>query len=319
MGNRNRAEADTDTCLSEALLFATICIIGMPVDVHVRDGSVYSGTFHTASVDKDYGIVLKEAKLTKKGKCDANVANWNVIETLVILSGDLVQVIAKGVLFPADGFMGNVASDDVEVAVVSVPSSEIIVSESEESNKSAIDKRKINENRNNCANDFVPTKTGKEHEGKKILPNHAATATEVEPGKRERINISINISKSEEAFDSAVIGRQIGDNWSQGEQDHHKHKYELQMEKSDDEVQSSSSISNLCLSETKADGEGQKMTKLLPNGVSCDPTLHLLNQTINALKGPLLQEALLQVPFVQVFQLLPMHRLMWPQNHVLVC
>ncbi|KAF2285774.1 hypothetical protein GH714_007738 [Hevea brasiliensis] len=180
-------------------------------------------------------IVLKEAKLTKKGKCDANVANWNVIETLVILSGDLVQVIAKGVLFPADGFMGNVASDDVEAAVVSVPSSEIIVSESEESNKSAIDKRKINENR-----------------VKKLLILQLLEA-------------------------------------------------------------------NLCLSETKADGEGQKMTKLLPNGVSCDPTFALVNQTINALKGPLLQEALLQVPFVQVFQLLPMHRLMWPQNHVLVC
>ncbi len=55
MGNRKRVEAETESCLSEALLFATMCIIGLPVDVHVRDGSVYSGTFHTASVDKDYG------------------------------------------------------------------------------------------------------------------------------------------------------------------------------------------------------------------------------------------------------------------------
>lgn len=41
--------------LSDALLFATMCIIGLPVDVHVKDGSIYSGIFHTACVDDDYG------------------------------------------------------------------------------------------------------------------------------------------------------------------------------------------------------------------------------------------------------------------------
>ncbi|KAF2288754.1 hypothetical protein GH714_012246 [Hevea brasiliensis] len=178
-----------------------MCIIGLPVDVHVRDGSVYSGTFHTASIDKDYGIILKEAKLIKKGKCDGNVANGSVIETLVILSDDLVQVVAKGILFPADGAMGNVASDEVERAVVNIPSFEII---------------------------------------------------------------------SEEAFNSTVIGRQVGDNGSQGEQDHHKQNSELQGEKNDNEVQSSSII------EAKAVEEGQTMTKLLPNGVSCDPMLALV-------------------------------------------
>lgn len=55
MGNRNWAEAETESSLSEALLFAIMCIIGLPVDVHVRDGSVYSGIFYTASVDKDFG------------------------------------------------------------------------------------------------------------------------------------------------------------------------------------------------------------------------------------------------------------------------
>lgn len=33
--------------------------------------------------------------MTKKGKSNANVANGTVIETLVILSADLVQVVAK--------------------------------------------------------------------------------------------------------------------------------------------------------------------------------------------------------------------------------
>lgn len=41
------------------------------------------------------GIVLKEARLTKKGKSSTNVVNGSVIETLVILSADIVQVVAK--------------------------------------------------------------------------------------------------------------------------------------------------------------------------------------------------------------------------------
>lgn len=40
------------------------------------------------------GIVLKKARMTKKGKSDANVGNGALIETLVICSSDLVQVVA---------------------------------------------------------------------------------------------------------------------------------------------------------------------------------------------------------------------------------
>lgn len=64
MGCRNRdlfsedSSSSSSSSLSDALLFATMCIIGLPVDVHVKDGSVYSGIFHTASVDKDYGAFL---------------------------------------------------------------------------------------------------------------------------------------------------------------------------------------------------------------------------------------------------------------------
>ncbi|OAY28514.1 uncharacterized protein LOC110602412 isoform X3 [Manihot esculenta] len=277
MGNRNWAEAETESSLSEALLFAIMCIIGLPVDVHVRDGSVYSGIFYTASVDKDFGIILKEAKLIRNGKCDGNVGNGSVIETLVILSGDLIQVVAKGDLFPADGAVGNVASDNAERAMFNVPS-EIIVSEAKEANNLAMDKNKINENSristkkgSSSAKAFMPKKAGNEYEGRKILPDHAATATEVEPGKRGRINIS----ESGEDFNSTVNGRQIGDNGSQAEQDHNKQKSELQRERSDNEVQSSSSISGLCLLEAKAVVE-QTTMKSLPNEGSCDPKLPLV-------------------------------------------
>lgn len=43
--------------------------------------------------------------------------------------------------------MGNIASDNVEAAVVNVPSSEILMSGAKESNKSTTDKKKVNENR----------------------------------------------------------------------------------------------------------------------------------------------------------------------------
>lgn len=101
--------------LGEALLFATICIIGLPVDVHVKDGSIYSGIFYTACVDDDYAIVLKNARMIKKGNRGVNITNGRLIETLVILSEDLVQVVAKGVLVSAEGNNRKVGADDVGV------------------------------------------------------------------------------------------------------------------------------------------------------------------------------------------------------------
>lgn len=113
---RNDAAAAA-AALGDALLFTTMCIIGMAVDVHAKDGSVYSGIFHTASVDKDYAIVLKKARMIKKGNLDANVLNGTLIETLIVHSEDLVQVVAKGVILPSDGMAGYVGGDDMEAAI----------------------------------------------------------------------------------------------------------------------------------------------------------------------------------------------------------
>ena len=41
--------------LAEALLLATVCMVGLPVEVQVRDGSAYAGVLHTACVDDGYG------------------------------------------------------------------------------------------------------------------------------------------------------------------------------------------------------------------------------------------------------------------------
>ena len=41
------------------------------------------------------GIALKKAKMIKKGTQNANVSNGGLIDTLVVLPGDLVQIVAK--------------------------------------------------------------------------------------------------------------------------------------------------------------------------------------------------------------------------------
>ncbi|KAF8649698.1 hypothetical protein HU200_064239 [Digitaria exilis] len=41
--------------LAEALLLATVCMVGLPVEVQVRDGSAYAGVLHTVCVDDGYG------------------------------------------------------------------------------------------------------------------------------------------------------------------------------------------------------------------------------------------------------------------------
>ncbi|KAK7305097.1 hypothetical protein VNO77_42997 [Canavalia gladiata] len=132
--------------LSEVLLFTTMCIVGLPVDVHIKDGSVYSGIFHTASVDADYGIVLKKARMTKKGKGNTNVGNEGLVDTLVILSGDLVQVIAKGVMLPADGIGGNITGDDEEAALHNV-CSESRTCEVENHTGPLMDAKQVNQSR----------------------------------------------------------------------------------------------------------------------------------------------------------------------------
>ncbi|KAL5735978.1 hypothetical protein ACOSQ2_030766 [Xanthoceras sorbifolium] len=271
MGYKNRTEQDSSS-LSEALLFATMCIIGLPVDVHVKDGSVYSGIFYTSSVEKDYGIVLKNAKMTKKGKSNANVANGAVIETLVILSGDLVQVVAKGVMLPADGVAGNFAGDDVEAAAGTVLSSGVQMNEAKKSIRSGMNKRRNQKrnsirNENGYANNVVPAKAQKEHEAKKLHLNQVRNTMEVE---NENTDVS-NISKICEDSGHSLNGRQVGDDRSQEEQDACTQAFGLHKEETAEEVQGSSSSLPACQTQVSPVEEGHpKMTSNQADGVSPD-------------------------------------------------
>ncbi|KAK7860543.1 polyadenylate-binding protein-interacting protein 4 [Quercus suber] len=290
MGRRNREYINDDTSsssssLSEALIFATLCIIGLPVDVHVRDGSVYTGIFHTACVEEEYGIVLKNARMTKKGKSYSNVANGVVIDTLVILSSDLVQVIAKGIRLPADGVAGIMAGDDTEAVLGTVPS-EHLVSEAKKSTKSVIHKKKINQTRgsvqaeNGFSHGFMPKISGRKHEERKSPMNLTGDALEVKNGKRDGIS-----STKVEENSGASEGRQAGDGQSQGEMDIYKERIHFDREESANEVRGSTSsceLSIVLFARTKTDtsltqvkpveDRCAKMTsQLLPSEASGDP------------------------------------------------
>lgn len=44
-----------DTPSHKLLVYFTTCNIGHQVEVHLKNGSVYSGIFHAADVEKDFG------------------------------------------------------------------------------------------------------------------------------------------------------------------------------------------------------------------------------------------------------------------------
>ncbi|KAL4333828.1 hypothetical protein GQ457_07G013500 [Hibiscus cannabinus] len=240
MGLENRVEED-NCSMNEALLFATMSIIGLQVDAHLKDGSVYSGIFHTASVEKEYGIVLKKAKLTKKGRCSSNVANGSVVETLVILAGDLAQVVAKGVPLHFDGFAGNIACSNGEATSENFPSSANPLNGTKKLNESTMDERKRNTKRNSVhsengfADSLIPTNTGKEDEGQKLLENPMGNEKGVLHQKRDRTHVE----QREDASGATIIRRQVGEERSQLSQDELGQKFESHVERSEKEVQHS--------------------------------------------------------------------------------
>lgn len=96
----------------DRLIYVVTCLIGQQVEVYVKNGSVFSGIFHSmnaASEDKDLGIVLKMARLVKDGSCkgqiDPDIITVPPSKTLIIPATELVQVLAKDV---------SVTGNDVE-------------------------------------------------------------------------------------------------------------------------------------------------------------------------------------------------------------
>ncbi|KAI8006684.1 Polyadenylate-binding protein-interacting protein 4 [Camellia lanceoleosa] len=280
MGCRNREfsgeERAVQASLSDALLFTTMCIIGLPVDVHVKDGSIYSGIFHTACVENDYGVVLKKARMTKKGNCDANVASGDVIETLVVVSEDLVQVVAKGILLPGNGVACNVAGDYVGDIADTIPSLECADREvkMEKSSKTNTDRMQTSKTRRT-----PHTENGITHRftGTKVC--HVGNPLEVEHGKSD----GIRPVKKDEASSALVNGRQVGDGRSQGKQFDYEAKSDFQKKEPTHEVQGSGSSFDACFTQSKAvEGILSDMSsKLLPNSAPSDHPLPSIGELNN--------------------------------------
>ncbi|XVF70638.1 hypothetical protein PTKIN_Ptkin11bG0178900 [Pterospermum kingtungense] len=147
-----------------------------------------------------------------------------------------------------------------------------------------MDKRKSNRKRNSVQNGngfvdgFIPTKAGKEQEGRKLIQNPNRNAKEVDHQKRD----GTNIEQGKDAFDATVAGRQVGDDTSQLLHDAYAQNLEFHAEEDAKEVQLSvlsceSSASDTlkpdaCLTRVKPVEEGNaEMTNKLflsgaPNG-----------------------------------------------------
>ncbi|XP_059664802.1 uncharacterized protein LOC132311091 isoform X2 [Cornus florida] len=268
MGCRNRElleeESAVSVSLSDALIFSTMCIVGLPVDVHVKDGSIYSGIFHTACLEKNYGIVLKRARMTKKCNCDANVANGGLIETLVVLSEDLVQVVAKEVLLSSDGIVGNFTGDDVEDIAGAVSSTECAESKAKmrKHRESNLYLKQINQTRS-----LVQIETEEPRGFALTTVRHLGNAPEVE----KRNSDGIQLAKKGGASRAPLNERQVGGGRSQGKHGDYEQTSELQKEETTQEAQGSSSSFDARLIQLNAVGDCGKITpNLLPNGAIRD-------------------------------------------------
>ncbi|GAB4842604.1 Polyadenylate-binding protein-interacting protein 3 [Ancistrocladus abbreviatus] len=84
----------------DRLVYLTTGLIGHQVDVQVKNGSVFSGIFHATNADKDFGIVLKMARLTKDASSRGQKVASDTIgkapsKTLIIPAHEFVQIIAE--------------------------------------------------------------------------------------------------------------------------------------------------------------------------------------------------------------------------------
>ncbi|KAF9617427.1 hypothetical protein IFM89_036388 [Coptis chinensis] len=99
--------------LRERLIFLTTCFIGHPVEVQLKNGSIISGIFHaTDAFDKEFGIVLKMARIIKEGsfkgqKLVSDSVGRGLSKTMIIPGTDLVQVIAKDVVVSGNELLND--------------------------------------------------------------------------------------------------------------------------------------------------------------------------------------------------------------------
>ncbi|XP_076925451.1 polyadenylate-binding protein-interacting protein 4-like [Bidens hawaiensis] len=111
-GNKGGIESPSH----DRLVYLTTCLIGHQVEVQVVDGSLFTGIFHATNAEKDFGIILKMARLTKAGSSrgQKNVSDSvqkHPSKTLIIPAKELVQIVAKNVPVTREGLMNEFQND----------------------------------------------------------------------------------------------------------------------------------------------------------------------------------------------------------------
>jgi PAB1-binding protein PBP1 len=103
----NKGVGGFGTPSRDRLVYLTTCLIGQHVEVQTNDGAVYSGIFHSADAEGDFGILLKMARLTKAGSSQGQKSISDSVskpptKSFIIPAARLVQLTAKGVSVTRD-------------------------------------------------------------------------------------------------------------------------------------------------------------------------------------------------------------------------
>ncbi|GAB2269154.1 Polyadenylate-binding protein-interacting protein 3 [Dionaea muscipula] len=109
-------KTEHESASRDRLVYLTTCLIGHQVDVQVKNGSVFSGIFHATNADKDFGIVLKMARLTKDASSQGCMAGSDSVgkvpsKSLIIPAHELVQVSAKDLAVTCNGVSNELERD----------------------------------------------------------------------------------------------------------------------------------------------------------------------------------------------------------------
>ncbi|KAI4386939.1 hypothetical protein MLD38_004812 [Melastoma candidum] len=107
----------------DRLVYFSTCLIGHHVEAQVKNGSVYTGIFHAANVDRDVGIVLKMARLTKDTSTQlqntrADSLSKSFSKTLIVPAKELVQIVAKDVSVTRDEISNEYQSEKQEELLI---------------------------------------------------------------------------------------------------------------------------------------------------------------------------------------------------------
>ncbi|KAD6794719.1 hypothetical protein E3N88_05615 [Mikania micrantha] len=118
-GNKGGPESPSH----DRVVYLTTCLIGHQVEVQVTDGSLFTGIFHAINAEKDFGIILKMARVTKTGssrvqKNISDAVQKHPSKMLIIPGKELVQIVAKNVPVTRDGLMNDFQNDQLHEIMI---------------------------------------------------------------------------------------------------------------------------------------------------------------------------------------------------------